>query len=77
MNGMYSTYINIGLVLIVIIGIGSLIYTFRLAQEQRNEDQSGTSTKHPIILNPVLLSYVIITLLMLVGAYFFYIYVLK
>ncbi|NBI29343.1 hypothetical protein [Chengkuizengella marina] len=77
MNGMYSTYINIGLVLIVIIALGSLIYTFRLAQEQRTEDPSETTTRHPVLLNPVLLSYVIITLLILIGAYFFYIYVLK
>ncbi|MDP5274697.1 hypothetical protein [Chengkuizengella axinellae] len=77
MNAMYSNYINIGLILIVIITIGALIYTFRLAQEQRREEDSESSTKHPIIFNPVLLSYVFIGILMFIGAYFFYIYVFQ
>lgn len=72
-------YVILGLALfVVVISFLITIYLIRKQQYRETDDRVSKATvKHPLMLNPALIAYALFPLVIALGAYLYYIFVIK
>jgi hypothetical protein len=69
-------FITLAIVVGLILGVGGVV-SYRIIQKQKNRtfaDGGREAAKHPFLLNPIILSYILISAAVVVFSYLFYMY---
>lgn len=76
MDPLFITLVIVGSVVL----LGGILWSFNIGkQQQDNRKNEGNKTvaKHPVLLNPIFISYILVVVAVAIGSFLFYFYLLK
>lgn len=72
---MNTTSLTILLVIVALIGLGALLYSFQLGRNRqylRDENVSNARVRRSILLNPIFWAYILLPVAIILGVYLIY-----